>query len=489
MKLRQLGLRVEIVVSLALLVAAAAGLMGLVVFKHSQQAMIALKMESGLNLAQAVGELLKTDPDPALLQRSVDRLSASGFEGIVVLSPQGRTLAVSPPWTWTGRPSRTDLGQALISGRVGTYTSDSSFFFFGADPDVGLAVPVLSGRKVIGVVGLSSRLSPVHASWRRIRRLILLYLLLDTLVMVLFGTYVLQQRFVKPLTRVLGRVKALAAGEYRPGVEPVSGGGEIGELELAFESMAERLTRSRLELEENLRSLKETQDSLIQSEKMASVGRLAAGLAHELGNPLGAILGFVHLLNRSNLADRHRADYLARVQAEVERMDTIIRSLLDFARPARAETGPVDLNALVTSSLALAEVQKWYKDLTIVTELAPDRPTALAEANRLTQVLLNLLTNAGQAMPQGGALTVGTGRGGPGEVVVWVRDTGVGISGEDLGKIFDPFFTLKEPGKGTGLGLSVSRSIIAAFHGRIEVESREGRGSLFRVFLPEAPDG
>jgi hypothetical protein len=486
MKLRQLGLRVEIVVSLALLVAAAVGLMGMVVFKHSQQAMIALKMESGLNLAEVVGERLNRDAGPAAMQRTVERLAGSGFEGMVVLSPQGRALAVSPKWAWTGRPSRTDLGQALLTGQVSTYTSDSTFFLFGSDPVLGLAVPIFSGAKIVGVVGLSSRLSPLHASWRRIRLLIVLYLLLDTLVMVFFGAYVLHQRFVKPLTRVLNRVKALAAGDYRPGQEPVRGGGEIGELEQAFEVMAERLTRSRRELEENLRSLREAQDGLIQSEKMASVGRLATGLAHELGNPLGALRGFAHLLGRPGLSPPDHQDYLDRIQAEVGRMDAIIRSLLDFARPARTDTGPVDLNALVQNSLALAEVQKWYKDLTVVAELSPDEPRALAEANRLTQVLLNLLTNAGQAMPQGGTLTVGTSRAGPGEVTVWVRDTGIGISAEDVGKIFDPFFTLKEPGQGTGLGLSVSRSIVLSFHGRIEVESRPGQGSCFRVLLPAA---
>jgi signal transduction histidine kinase len=487
MKLRQFGLRVEIVVSLALLVAAAVGLMGMVVFKHSQQAMIALKIESGLNLAEAVGERLNQDASPAAMQRTVDRLAGSGFEGMVVLNPQGRTLAVSSKWTWTSRPSRTDLGQALLTGQVSTYTSDSTFFLFGPDPALGLVVPVFSGSKIIGVVGLSSRLSSLHASWQRTRHLIVLYLLLDTLVMVFFGAYVLHQRFVKPLTRVLGRVKALAAGDYRPGQEPVRGGGEIGELEQAFEVMAQRLTQSRRELEENLRSLKEAQDGLIQSEKMASVGRLAAGLAHELGNPLGAMRGFVHLLGRPGISAPDHRDYLDRIQAEVGRMDTIIRSLLDFARPARTETGPVNLNALIQNSLALAEVQKWYKDLTVVTELSPDKPSALAEANRLTQVLLNLLTNAGQAMPRGGTLTVGTGRARPGEVTVWVRDTGIGISSEDQGKIFDPFFTLKEPGQGTGLGLSISRSIVASFQGRIEVESRLGQGSCFRVFLPAAP--
>jgi signal transduction histidine kinase len=167
-------------------------------------------------------------------------------------------------------------------------------------------------------------------------------------------------------------------------------------------------------------------------------------------------------------------------------MDSIIRSLLDFARPESTELIPSDLNRLVTESLSLVEVQKWFKGLKVVTHLDQELPSVLAQENSLTQVLLNLLTNAGQSMPDGGTLTLETGTADNCEVYISVTDTGTGISPQDLKMIFDPFFTTKEPGQGTGLGLSLSQSIVENLGGRVEVKSNLGEGSHFTVFLPWA---
>ncbi len=484
MGIKERGLRFEIVVSLALLVAAAVGLVGLVVFKYTQREMIALKIESGLILAGSIGERLTAASPKEDLQYLVNTLSQVGFEGIVVLNQRAEILAATPSWSPEKPPRRKDLERALRTGQTKSFLNRTGILFFGSDPTLALAVPLFKGPRTIGVVGLYSSLADLRASWVRTRWIIFLYLLLDTLVMVVFGTYLLSRRLVNPLARMLDRFKALAEERYQPGLEPVSGTGEIGQLETAFESMARNLIENRRKLEENIANLKQTQASLIKSEKLATVGRLAAGLAHELGNPMGAIQGFVHLLRREDLTKEESLDFLNRLQSELNRMDSIIHSLLDFARPAKTETGPVDVNKLVTEGLALAEVQKWFKTFHVITDLASDLPPVRAEENQLTQVLLNLLSNAGQAMLDGGTITVRTGWHGQDEVFISVADTGPGIRPEDLGKIFDPFFTRKEPGEGTGLGLSVSLSIVESFGGRIEVESQPNQGSLLTVFLP-----
>ncbi|MBW1709324.1 MAG: HAMP domain-containing protein [Deltaproteobacteria bacterium] len=472
--LKERGLRFEIVVSLALLVAAAVGLVGLVVFKYTQREMIALKVESGLILARAIEERLISSSPKGVSQYLVNTLAQTGFEGIAVLDQHGKNLVTSPQWSWERHLNRAKLKQALLSGQTRTFLERTGFFLFGSDPTLSLAVPLFDGPRAVGVVGLYSSLEDLHASWVRTRWIIFLYLLVDTLVMVIFGTYLLSRRLVRPLARMLIRVRALAQGVYQPGLEPVGGAGEIGELEEAFEVMARNLMENRQKLEDNLASLKKAQEGLIKSEKMATVGRLAAGLAHELGNPLGSIQGFVHLFRRQDLTEEERLDFLNRLQAELSRVDSIMHSLLDFARPAKMEPGPVDLNKLVTEGLALAEVQKWFQTLEVKTDLAPNLPSARAENNQLTQVLLNLLANAGQAMPNGGTITVRTGRKSENEVFISVADTGSGIAAGDLKKIFDPFFTRKEPGEGTGLGLSVSLSIVESFGGRIDAESERG---------------
>lgn len=477
------GLRFEIIVSLAILVAAAVGLVGVVVFKFTQKEMITLKIESGLLLARIIEERIISSPKGSSLSALISTLTQTGFEGIVVINKFGNIQASSSNWSWENRPSRTELMEAMITRQQKTFFAGDSLFFFGRDPSLAMAVPLYDGTKLVGAAGIYSPLKDLKASWSRTRMIVIYYLGLDTLIMVVFGTYLLTLRLIRPLKGMLERVKALADGEYSPDDEPVYGTGEIGELEESFEIMARNLTESRVRLEDNIESLKQAQGHLVKSEKMATVGRLAAGLAHELGNPLGAVKGFVHLLQRQEFEPEERDEFLVRAMTELDRMDAIIRALLDFARPAKTETGPVDLNELLLNVHELAKVQDWGQGIEFEKKFQPDIPKAKAEINNLTQVLLNLMSNAGQAMENHGLMKIGTGREND-ELFFYVADSGVGISEEDLGKIFEPFFSRKAPGKGTGLGLSVSQSIIESFGGRITVESRIGQGSRFTVFLP-----
>lgn len=478
------SLRFEIVVSLALLVAAAVGLVGLVVLSYVQNEMIALKIETGLTLARAIEARLQTSRDNREVQRLLYSLTGNGFDRIVVADRAGTALAYIGPWPWDGRPTRTDLLNAVTTRTDLTFWEPLRIFRLGMNPSLALAVPIFKGTEVMGAVGLFSQLTDLQATWDRSTWIIAVYLAADTLVTVLFGTYLLSRRLIKPLRRMLDRVRALADGRYQP-CESMSlnSESEIGQLEKAFEDMAGRIIETRARLEQNLATLQETQEGLIHSEKMATVGRLAAGLAHELGNPLGAVLGFVHLLRRSDVTDSDKADFLNRMESELSRMDGIIRSLLDFARPAKVTPGPVNLAGIVDHGLALARVQKWFRGVQVETDLADGLPLVRGETNRLTQVLVNLLANAAQSMADGGVLRIAAGRSGQ-EVFMSVADTGTGIAEEDLPHIFEPFFTRKEPGQGTGLGLSVSLSIVQSFGGRIEVESEAGRGSVFTVVLP-----
>ncbi len=240
-------------------------------------------------------------------------------------------------------------------------------------------------------------------------------------------------------------------------------------------------------LQEDLSDRARLEEQLLRSEKLSSVGVLAAGVAHEINNPLTTILGYAKLLLEGRPKDDEDHDALDLVAEEAQRVQHIVRNLLDFSRRESGEKAPTSIIELVERTLSLVAPDLRKRGVVVTRDLNRDVPMALVEARRIEQVLVNLLTNAGHAMPDGGTLTVRSGLimdVTPPRVFVEITDTGEGISKRDLGRIFDPFFTTKEPGKGTGLGLSVSHGIIVDHGGKIDVESEVGAGTTFRIILP-----
>ncbi len=239
------------------------------------------------------------------------------------------------------------------------------------------------------------------------------------------------------------------------------------------------------ELKASIEELQRAQTQLIQSAKLAAIGELAAGVAHELNNPLTSVLGFASLALEETEADDPRLHPLQVVQKEALRARGIIRSLLDFARQSRPRMSPEDLNALLQQTVELVNHSAQKKQVHIK-EQYDALPPVWVDADQMRQVFLNLINNAVQAMPQGGELVITSrlmnSNGEQQQVSVSFRDTGKGIPPEVLPRIFEPFFTTKA--EGTGLGLSVSYGIVERHRGRIEVESMIGIGSTFTVILP-----
>ena len=237
-----------------------------------------------------------------------------------------------------------------------------------------------------------------------------------------------------------------------------------------------------------LDELSRTQAQLIHSEKLASLGVLAGGIAHEINNPLMVILGRTELLlMEEGLPERLHAN-LETVRGETERIASIVTGLLTFARKSRQDSvETVNVNEVLERTLMLSEHQLMVSNVRVVKELDPNLPTIQANAGQLQQVLMNLIINAYHAMPDGGQLSVRTGVVPDKRVFVEIEDTGVGIPPEHLNRIFDPFFTTKDEGKGTGLGLAVSRNIVEGHGGTIGVKSTVGAGTVFRVVLGEVP--
>ena len=243
--------------------------------------------------------------------------------------------------------------------------------------------------------------------------------------------------------------------------------------------------RPRLEME---RELEETHLQLVNSEKMASLGKLAAGIAHEINNPMGGILIYSSLLMEGlEEGDSRRLD-LERIAQEATRCKEIVKSLLEFSRQTEAKMEPIDINKAITDGLFFLENQALFYNIAIDKNLAPVLPGVRGNASQLKQVFMNIVVNAAESMHGHGTLTITTGSSAD-QRVIWIdfTDTGEGIPQEYLSKIFDPFFTTKEVGKGTGLGLSTSYGIIEGHGGRIDVESQVGKGTTFRIELPAGP--
>jgi signal transduction histidine kinase len=370
---------------------------------------------------------------------------------------------------------------------------------------------------VVQLAGLGSSLSV---------GLLLLLVLLDVLVFLALGSHLVERLVLRPMEETVVVAEAIARGEYDRRV-PAGRTRESATLSRALNDLTDQLLQNQTKLAENVRSLdetnrllNETQRELIQAEKMASIGRLGAGIAHEIGNPLGAILGYVALLRRRGLAE----DLVPGMEREAGRIDQIVRGLLDYARPGPAVREPVDVNESVRRAAELLHAQGRLGGISLGLDLAEALPPVPGVPHRLEQVFVNLLTNAEVAMSGEGGITVVTRRerytparpvparradDPPGidyshlrrlrygtfrdpsrlqsetDVVrVVVADTGPGIPPEQIEAVFDPFFTTKAPGEGTGLGLAIVAGTVAEMGGRIEVSSAPGGGATFNLYLP-----
>jgi len=321
----------------------------------------------------------------------------------------------------------------------------------------------------------------------------------------LLVSYLVHRMIYLPLKDLESGAEKLAAG-YLENTIPVRSKDEFGQLANSFNSMTNALRKSRVELEEWGRTLEQkvvkatselhkAQAESARSEKLASVGLLAAGIAHELNNPLTGVLTFSYLV-RKNLPDGSPdAEDLDLVIRETKRCAAIIRRLLDFSREKTPEKTFSNLNLLIDETVQLIAQAAQVNNIEIKTELDDQLPAIWIDEDLIKQVIMNMLVNAQHAIEGEGLITVRTRLLSPGEcpdsiaepgemVEIAITDTGCGIPEADLQRIFDPFFTTKGVGKGTGLGLSVSHGTIESHGGVTEVESLVGEGTEFRIYLP-----
>jgi two-component system, NtrC family, sensor kinase len=312
-------------------------------------------------------------------------------------------------------------------------------------------------------------------------------LLVVSLIAMVTGSVVVWyfvQRATAPLIELRDSAEAVGRGDFSRRVR-VRSRDECGELAQAFNHMTENVQSAQAQLQQTVTTLKTTQQQLVQSEKLSAVGEFVAGVAHELNNPLAAVMGFSELLRNTNTDEKQRR-HLDLIFKSSQRCQKIVQSLLSFARRHQPERKPVAVNKLIEDVLEIVAYQLRTSNVQVHCRFAPSLPLVLADGHQVQQVLLNLINNARQAIEAhqaGGQITVTT-QARDGNIRIEIQDNGPGIAPENLSRIFDPFFTTKEVGKGTGLGLSLCYGLIKEHGGNITVASQPGAGATFTIELP-----
>ena len=355
-------------------------------------------------------------------------------------------------------------------------------------------------KKVLGVIDVALSLRDVEQQVRA-NRIRMLWFGISSLLggSLLIGIFF--RRFVTiPAKKLIKGFHEIADGNLSNKIS-IPTHDEMGVLAQAFNHMAMDLQKADEELkewgqtleekvEQKAAELKNIQEKLIQTEKMAAMGIMAAGVAHEINNPLGIISMYAEMsrdeiLNQQEESAREIEENMNLIIRKVQDASRIVRNLLEFSRQTKAEKGPVDINQNIGKSLTIIRNQAEIQNVKIVTDFEPELAPLFADGSKLEQVWTNISVNALQVMPKGGALTITTRLvPNPKAIEVKFSDTGPGITKENLPKIFDPFFTTKETGKGTGLGLSVSYGIIQEHEGMIQVKSEPGEGAAFIIRIP-----
>ena len=359
-----------------------------------------------------------------------------------------------------------------------------------------------ASQQILGVLATNLSLAAADASLAQGTRRLLAYTGFAVLLIAFLSGVFVWQLVHKPVKRLTAGTQKLRAGERGHQIE-VSSNDELGELASSFNRMSLQLRKDEEEItawartledrvEEKTRELSRAHDQVLQVEKMASVGKLAAVVAHEINNPLSSILTYAKLLRKwmerpdGGREKREEAEQcLDLIAAESRRCGDLVKNLLTFSRTQPINLQPADISAVVNRCYRLVQHQLELSNIQWQAEIAPGLPLVICDSAQIEQVLLALIMNAIDAMPRGGNLWVrAAAASSGGELELRVRDDGSGIAPEILSQIFEPFLTTKERGHSVGLGLAISHSIVERHGGRIEVQSEVGRGTTFTVRLP-----
>jgi signal transduction histidine kinase len=562
-----LSLRSEVIIDISLLMLAAIFLIGFTTSKVNEENIIQEKIRNGKGMIQdfqtIIDFMLRDKKDlplsHTLLKKEIQNfaqiyITEKGLYHLIITDPYQKVIASQEKELWDKDYQNPLLKQSIQSGLPNTEIEKYGSFLLPEYKKLVLYSPLWSQGKIVGGVQMEVLLEDVMRRLMDSQRMILILISLDAMVLIVFGSFLLSRVLVKPLKDLVRLTQKISQGDFSQKIE-VTSKNEIGQLIASFNRMIEQLREGQENIKGHLeslelanRKLKQAQEELIRTEKLASIGKFAAGVAHEVGNPLGSILGYTTILGKEGICREEAKDYLNRIEREIERINRIVQDLLNFARPSKFEIHDVEINQVIENTLSLLSYQKNFKNIQTQIDLQSNLPLIKGDESQLSQVFINIILNAIDAMPNGGMLKLKTEeymvkkslpqfhiprrKDDPLEtdysylrnpdplsvlftplespsiydgekaqsfltgftkfskrnrlIKISISDTGIGIKDEDLEKIFDPFFTTKDFNKGTGLGLSISLRIVESLGGEIKVESQVGKGTTFEIYFPAA---
>lgn len=500
MEKRGFGLRTTIVLTITVVMFVTMLLISFVVLTIARKNIIDQKMHTGEVILKSLQRLItpsirEHSGSSNSLQSTID-LYTNDFElrNVVIIDNSFTILAHKQKQMVGQKSADPDLQQAIYSGETIKKINPS-----GGKEHLFISAPLYRNNVTNGALQISLPLTDVEESMASFQQVVVLFTITTAFTFIVLGSLLLTRYLINPLEKLIKVTEDITEGYFPQRLAP-SGRNEIGTLAASLSRMSEKLNEDRKKIAQNIQSLEESnrelkkaQDEVFRSEKLASVGKLAAGVAHEIGNPIGIIMGYIEILRQNMNQQEENTDTLQRVEKEIMRIDKIIRELLSFSIPSKTTLLPTQINPMIEETASLISHQKAFNTIILEMKLQSGLPYVMADKQQFQQVMINLFINAMDAMPDGGKLIVTTEQytasrkntpPGPPDIRIIAEDTGEGIGKKHINRIFDPFYTTKSAGKGTGLGLSVSLRIIESFGGKISVKSSPGKGTAFTIILP-----
>ena len=506
------GLKAKIALNIAILLLVAMLLIVLVTMVTVKRELIRSEIYRANILLASLEENLLNGmgsagaPSDLILESSITKMIYdSQISNALVLGSKGEQC-------YLGKKSKASIEElvgftqkAIIAGekKIQFYGTSWSIFW-NQKARMILSAPLMKNGASVGGISIVIPLDRVHHTLRRSQRFLFIYILINFAILTVVGIYRVSKLYLQPLARLAKR-----AADYKEDDDLIFSvrkeDNELNSLSTALNSMLKRISADKEKLKSTVLSLehanlelKQAQRDIIRAEKLASVGRLSAGIAHEIGNPIGIVIGYLELLRRPEITEDERDEYIQRTEDEIERINNIIRKLLEISRPSNSDRTAVSVHYIVQDTADVLHFQPLMSNIELSLDLAAEDDTVLADPNQLRQVFLNLIINAADAISgdekiNGGKLKISTtiekngnhdSQATSDQLQIMFVDNGPGIAEENLSNIFDPFFTTKDPGRGTGLGLSVSFMIIESLGGKMTGSSELGEGTTMVISLP-----